>query len=192
MNDKDIIEGIKQGGKSLERSREILYRKYSPRALQGIRAFITTWNGQDDDAMDLLHDSFLVMVDKMRHGGYKMGPLLHFWVGIARGIFRNKIRRDRKVRHGDEQFKASEIIDPGPEELFLQEETEALLSEMMNMLGEKCFRVLRMWMEDYSMKEIMDEMGMSSEVMVRKTKFKCKEKLIELIESHNINLKNYL
>ena len=53
---------------------------------------------------------------------------------------------------------------------------------LLGQLGQRCKDVMLLWSRGYSMKEIRDELEFSSEAMARKTKFKCKKKLMGLLE----------
>lgn len=188
MTEEEIIRELKKGGSAASAAGDQLYRMYAKSVLRTIEALVRKFRGQTEDARDLLHDSFFIMLEKIDSDGYKKGSLIHFWIGIGKGLLSNKLRRDRKLQLEEGNSGFADLVEVDPEAKLINMENTAQLDAILGALGERCFEVLKMWMQGYSMAEIMESADISSEAMTRKIKFNCKEKLIELIESHNIDL----
>lgn len=181
-NDGDYVRAIKCGGAELHVASECLYRAYRESVLTHVRNYVGYKSGQHEDVKDLLHDAFLVMVEKIRFGGYKDGVLLHFWIGITKGLLRNKMKRDAKMDLVDDTLQLDQQDMDSPEYQLISQEKHALLDQLLERLGERCKRVLRLWASGYSMREIADKLEFSSEAMARKTKYKCKNRLLDIVD----------
>lgn len=188
MDDQDFVAAIRDGGTSMEKAMSCLYKHYRERALALGKKMVNPMSGQQDDIPDLLHDAFLIMVDKVRYGGYNDGSLLHFWVGIAKGLLRNKMKRDARMHLVDDTTLIDKRDRDSPEVQMLSEEKRQILDDILSQLGSRCKKVLMLWAGGYSMREIAQKAGLSSEAMARKTKYKCKNKLMDYIDETGINL----
>ena len=78
------------------------------------------------------------------------------------------------------QFDGNDI--DSPESVMISLQQHEILDSKLDEIGERCKKVLMMWARDYSMKEITSELDFSSEAMARKTKFKCKQKLVAVMK----------
>lgn len=141
---------------------------------------------QREDVRDLMQDAFIILEEKVRVGGYNDGSLLHFWIGIAKGLLRNKIKKDSKTSLVDDTLQFDKADGESPESLLVDQQTAETLDALLDKLGPRCKEVLTLWARSYSMREIQEIVGFSSEAMARKTKFKCKQKLIDLLNSTHV------
>jgi RNA polymerase sigma factor (sigma-70 family) len=187
-SDEDFVSAIRKGGRSGEHAVDSLYRKYRDSTLSKTRSYLRFRSGIEDDAQDVAQDAFLIMVEKIRDGGYNEGSLLHFWIGITRGLLRNKHKRDARtdLTEDSQQYDSADV--ESPEQVLLHEERREVLDQVLSKLGERCKKVLLMWAGGYSMEEIAETLELSSEAMARKTKYKCKNQLMELMNNIDLDL----
>jgi RNA polymerase sigma factor (sigma-70 family) len=75
-----------------------------------------------------------------------------------------------------------------PEHQLLNQEKRQVLDAALSKLGERCKKVLLMWAGGYSMEEIASALDLSSEAMARKTKYKCKNQLMEFLDHTDLDL----
>lgn len=187
-SDVDYVDAIKGGGSGLDLATECLYRAYRDRVLMHVQNYVGYRSGQREDIGDLVQDAYLIMIEKIRFGGYKDGSLLHFWIGITKGLLRNKVKRDARMDLVDDTLKLDQKDLDSPEYQLISEERSSMLDQLLSRLGERCKRVLVLWASGYSMREIAEKLGLSSEAMARKTKYKCKGQLLALVDSVDIDL----
>jgi RNA polymerase sigma factor (sigma-70 family) len=187
-SDEDFVRDIRRGGSSLERATDSLYRTYRNSTLTKVRSYLRFRKGIEDDALDVVQDAFMVMIEKIRDHGYNEGSLLHFWIGIARGLLRNKLKRDTRTDLIEDSSQYDQADFESPEHLLLDDEKRHRLDRILSQLGERCKKVLLMWAGGYSMEEIAETLELSSEAMARKTKYKCKNQLMELLDNTDLNL----
>ena len=128
------------------------------------------------------------MIEKIRDGGYNAGSLLHFWIGIARGLLRNKLKRDARTSLIEDDHEYDRVDFETPESQLLDDERKAILEGVLSQLGPRCKKVLMMWAGGYTMEEIAQALDLSSEAMARKTKYKCKNQLIGLMDNTRFDI----
>jgi len=180
--DQDYVRDIRTGGKVADQAADCLYRAYRTDVLGMVKSFLRYRSGIEDDALDTVQDAFLIMLEKIQEGGYKEGSLLHFWTGIARGLLRNKLKRDARMDLTDDNRQFDTMDTDSPEHLLIWHEQRDLLNQVLDRLGGRCKQVLLMWAGGYSMEEIASTLDLSSEAMARKTKYRCKNQLMAFIE----------
>ena len=179
--DHEYVHDLRAGGASYYRAVDCLYRRHRDDVLGRLQRYVGYLSGQREEMKDLVQDAFIIMVEKITGEGYNDGSLLHFWVGIAKGLLRNKVKRDARTDLVDDSLKFDDATTESPETHLLNKEKIEILDGLLSKLGERCKSVLLMWANGYSMREITAKLDFSSEVMARKTKFKCKEKLVKIV-----------
>ena len=88
----------------------------------------------------------------------------------------------------DDSLQLDQSDLDSPENQLISEERRTMLNQLLSRLGERCKRVLILWASGYSMREIAEKLELSSEAMARKTKYKCKSQLMEMVEGVDIDL----
>ncbi len=188
LSDEDFVRDIRLGGSALDRATDCLYRTYRDSTLTKVKSYLRFRKGIEDDAVDVIQDAFLIMIEKIRDNGYNEGSLVHFWIGIARGLLRNKLKRDTRTDLIEESTQYDQADIQTPEYLLLNAEKRDLLDSVLSKLGDRCKKVLLMWAGGYSMEEIAEKLELSSEAMARKIKYKCKNQLMELLDNTDFDL----
>lgn len=64
----------------------------------------------------------------------------------------------------------------------LENDRWELYQKNFNLLSDNCKKVLSLFLKKYKQKEIAEELGYNSETVVRQRVFKCKSKLVKLIQ----------
>ena len=180
--DEEYVIALRSGGRIRDTATECLYRRDIKKAVLALQRFVGYRSGQHDEVRDLVQDAFIVMIEKICDGGYNDGSLLHFWIGIAKGYLRNKVKRDARMNLVDDPLQFDGKDSESPESEMISEQQREILDAKLDEIGERCKKVLMMWARSYSMKEITAELDFSSEAMARKTKFKCKQKLVAVMK----------
>ncbi len=171
----------------MEKAIDQLYRMYRDDVLYKTKSTIRYRRGQQEDAMDLIQDAFLIMIDKIRFGGYEEGSLMHFWAGIANGLFKNKFKRDNRMDLVENATDLDRIDPTDPAEQLERKERKEVFDELLDRLDPKGKDVMLLSMEGYSMKEIAKKLNLASDGMARKIKYNCKKELIKMIDDLDID-----
>jgi RNA polymerase sigma factor (sigma-70 family) len=186
--DSELVTAIQNGGSAADRAIEVLYRRYRNEVLTKVKTMIRFRKGQQEDAKDLVQDAYLVLLDKIRSEDYQQGSLKNFWVGIVYGLFRNKNKRDHRTTLVDENSVLDGEDLNTPEVSLETKERMELFENLLNQIGDRCKKVMKLSIAGYSMKEIATQMDLVSEGMARKIKYTCKKKLVELVQKMNLDI----
>lgn len=124
---------------------------------------------EEDSALDIYHDSFLVLMDNVRTGKYQKrdASLLTYLVGIGRNLVLRKFRKE------DELPLISEWI----RELLPDSDWKQALDTAYRLVDEDdsvCNRILKLfYWERKSMEEIADSLGYRSADVAKSKKSSC-------------------
>lgn len=183
--DEELIHLVRQGGDAAEPAIAALYLKYRRRMMIFIHELLHDHPACRSSAQDLLHDSYLLMLHKIEVNDIRYSSLISFWRGVCRHLLRNQVKRDDKIILVDEPDEAYYIGYDTPETRIFDQEEHAAFEHSFDCLGERCKEVLLLWINRYSMHEIAERMGLSSDAMARKIKHDCFKKLKNLVLNGN-------
>ena len=143
---------------------------------------MTTSNGSEADAHDTYVETIIVFERLIRNGQFKhKSSLSTFFMGIAKWQW-FMIRRKRNAQG----TIAPEMLDTfliEVEDELLNKEKEEVIEQLLGQLGDRCKKVLTLYKLGYSMQEIANLVGFSSDAMAMKEAHNCRKKMKALIES---------
>ncbi len=175
---KQLIQSIKTecGNAILEE----LYTRIFPK----VKAYIRNHSGSSDDAFDIFQDAVVILCRYIRTGRYDEDKDVDgFLFTICRNLWINKAKRDKKQII---QTEGIEIADPYDfTNDILTPEKERYLQCIIQKLGNKCFKLLQYSVYHHKTNsEICQLMKFATENSVKTQKYKCKQKLMEIMEAH--------
>ncbi|MCB0567855.1 MAG: sigma-70 family RNA polymerase sigma factor [Phaeodactylibacter sp.] len=176
MDNLSLIKGLREHDRT---TIEYLFEQFFPLIENMVRA---NGKGSRQEAEDLFMNALEVLYLKVQDEDFKLTcafSTLLFEICKRQWLKTLKYKK-RFVRVTiDSQ---SELIEEHDLALVLeQSERYQLYREKFKALSEGCREVLSLFLEGVSMKEIAERLGFASEQYARKRKFKCKEKLMELV-----------
>jgi RNA polymerase sigma factor (sigma-70 family) len=175
--DQEILDGIRRGE---SKSLGLLYKQHYPRIAQMVR----TNSGTEDDARDLFQDAVMVLYGKVREGDFKLSSSLFTYLfAVARNLWLKKLRT--VARQGvtiSMDVESMDVTDAAEEAEWLHEARMQLYRRKFRELGQGCQDLLTMSAAGKKIAEIVEKLGLSSELFARQKKFKCKEQLTRLIQ----------
>jgi len=169
------LEGIAAGDDKIINE---IYKNYH----KAIRHLVETHGGSGDDARDVFQEGLMLLYQKSKDPAFKLeGKFLTYFYAVCRNIWFN---RRKKKSFGEVTLSDEMKLILTADEVIAIEENEQyhLYRVYFKKLGEDCQRVLRMYLDKVSMKEIATKMKYGSENYAKKRKFECKKKLVKLIE----------
>ncbi len=170
VDEKELFERICKGD---EKALEFIYKKY----YRMMTKLVITNSGTEDEARDIYQDALVVFWQKSRSGNLVLTSKISTYVySICQNLWRKEL--DRKKRLSNEEKDSSETLDlDGPER-------EKIIARCMEQLGETCRKVLTYYyFDELSMQEIADKLGFANTDTAKTKKYKCKQKLDELIKA---------
>ena len=184
--DKELLKSIREGND--DKALGYLYKRVLPR----IRQYIINNSGGEEDAKDIFQDAVLIFYryvklkkfDEEREiAGFIFSVARNLWINLAR-------KRNRAVGLTDEAAAIEEYEDVADQ--LITKEREAFVISMFSQLGETCKTLLiHVIYNRFSMKEIKEKMGFTSENMAKTKHYKCKQRLISLVKD-NASIKDML
>ena len=191
MSDKEIILAILQGGINEDKVLDFIY--HSPDYRAGAKKVYATFsNIKLKTWLDVFHDAIIQLVKSIKLGKYNQdNKVLVYFLGI----YRHKCREALRLTTGNRatlEIPPQEIADlQSPLDLILDTGLKDLLRATLQRLDDTCKKLLTLWSERYSMKEITEQLELSNERIAITYNARCKKKLVKLI-AENQQIKNAL
>jgi RNA polymerase sigma factor (sigma-70 family) len=156
-----------------------LYEEIFPK----IRRYICSNKGSVDDAIDIFQDAMVILCKQARTGNYNLNyDVSGFLFTVCKNRWINKVKRDSRMVRLETQGDKAYLYDFTSD--IITTEKVKTLKEMIHKLGEKCFKLLQLAVyQQLENPEICTIMGFATVNAVKTQKYKCKQKLLEMIES---------
>jgi len=170
MDEKEIFDRIQNGD---EKALEFIYKKY----YRMMTKMVITNSGTEDEARDIYQDALVVFWQKARSGKLVMTSKISTYVySICQNLWRKELDRKKRLSNEEKDTPQSMDMDSG--------EREKIIAKCLDQLGETCRKVLMLYyFDELSMQEIADKMGFANTDTAKTKKYKCKQKLDELVKT---------
>ncbi|WP_179830088.1 RNA polymerase sigma factor [Spirosoma fluviale] len=170
-----FINGLRTGD-------AVLLKEIYSRFFSGIKQMIQTNAGSLDDAKDIFQDALMIIYRQALRPDFTLTVAFYTYLySVCRKLWLKQLR-NRSTKGEVEITETMDIMEEGLLEAITRNEQYKLYQDNFRKLGDDCQKLLRLFMEDRSVKELMALLGYSSESYTKKRKFQCKEKLISLIK----------
>jgi len=168
-------------GNHLEREKalSIIYKRNKEK----VCSYILSNSGNEDEAKDVFQESIIAFYENVRDQKFKADSAISTYLySIARFKWLNQIKKNTIRMSHDTQYQPSGEFDESPLASIIDDEKKSHIMEVLDLLGDSCKRILiENLYHNASMKEIAENGNFSSEQIVRNKKYKCLQKLKELI-----------
>jgi RNA polymerase sigma factor (sigma-70 family) len=149
--------------------------------LDNVKKFVLNNQGSLDDAMDLFQDVICVLYQKAGNKNFILSCSLKTYIlSIARTLWLKSLK-DRKKGPLILQSSAEDFYTDDFYEIYEYNERMFLYRSHFAKLSEKCRRILTLFLEGRSVKEITEAMGYRSEQHTKNRRYRCKKSLISNI-----------
>ena len=147
-----------------------------------IAKMIAANNGNEEDARGVFQSGIEVIYLKSKDPEFELTSSIYtYFYSVCSKIWLKKLRDSGKMRPLPKEYEAGS--DAGQEDdAALQQARYKLYRQKFARLGEQCRRIIELSFSKFSIKEIKEELGLSSEGYTRLRKHKCKEKLIRMVK----------
>lgn len=170
MDEKEIFERIQKGD---EKALEFIYKKY----YRMMTKLVITNSGTEEEALDVYQDALVVFWQKARSGNLVMTAKISTYIySVCQNLWRKEL--DRKKRLSNEEKDSPQVMDMD------SPEREKIMANCLNQLGDTCRKVLMYYyFDEMSMQEIAEKLGFANTDTAKTKKYKCKQKLDELVKA---------
>lgn len=138
---------------------------------------VITNSGTEEEARDVYQEALIVFWQKAVSGKLVLtSKMSTFIYSICQNLWRKEL--DRKKRLSNEERDLPVTIDTE------SEERNKIIAKCIDQLGDTCKKVLMYYyFDEMSMQEIADKLGFANTDTAKTKKYKCKQKLDELIKA---------
>jgi RNA polymerase sigma factor (sigma-70 family) len=175
LSDEYLIRGIRQNDyKVLDK----IYATYLPK----IKTMVMRNNGTPDEGRDVFQEGLVVLFKKLSDPDFEFtSGFYSYFYGVCKFIW---LRQLKKKHRTEVTLDDNEGLVEGAtiENELVETERRQLYKQKFATLAEECQKVLQNFFDGKSLKEIAKIMGYSDDYVKRK-KYKCKEKLVQLIKT---------
>ncbi len=170
VDENEIFERIQKGD---EKALEIIYQKY----YRMMTKLVVSNSGTEDEARDIYQDALIVFWQKATSGNLVLTSKISTYIySVCQNLWRKEL--ERKKRLTNEEKDSSETIDHD------SGERNKIIALCIDQLGDTCKKVLMYYyFDDMSMQDIADKLGFANTDTAKTKKYKCKQKLDELVKS---------
>ncbi len=184
--DEGILEGI------LLRDNDVInyvYKVYYP----SINFFITSNSGIEEDVEDIFQESLIIIYRKLKEKNLKLVncSFKTYLYSVCRNLWLKELEK-RRNRKESIIADSEDFIDVNEGISDVQDENERykLYQVYFEKLGDDCKKVLKLFLDKVSLREIAKIMGYGSEKYAKKRKYQCKEMLVNMIKN-DTNYKDF-
>lgn len=177
ISDSQILQCIRAGND--DRVLSHLYEEVRPKVIRLIRKN----QGDEAAAKDIFQDAVLVFYRQVKLNKFnEKYPIAGFIYTVSKNLWINRVKREkRSIDIPEDNLFIS--MEESPEEDLITKERAIHLENLLSKLGNRCHQLLSLSIFDnLSMKDICKKMGFSTENAVKTRKYKCKQKLIHLMD----------
>jgi RNA polymerase sigma factor (sigma-70 family) len=178
-SDEQILKGILRHDNLILQH---IYKQY----YYNINYFIRKNQGSEDDASDIFQEAIIIIYRKIKENDliFEKSSFKGYLFSVCRFLWLKQLekRRIEKEKLNDSLPYQEDLYDDNLNELVEKNERYGLYQKHFASLSTDCQKLLQLFFEKVSLKEIAMVMGYKSEKYAKKRKFKCKELLISRIK----------
>jgi len=178
-SDEQILKGILRHDNLIL---QYIYKQY----YYNINYFIRKNQGSEDDASDIFQEAIIIIYRKIKENDliFEKSSFKGYLFSVCRFLWLKQLekRRIEKEKLNDSLPYHEDLYDDNLNELAEKNERYGLYQKHFGTLSTDCQKLLQLFFEKVSLKDIAKVMGYKSEKYAKKRKFKCKELLISRIK----------
>ena len=178
-SDEQILKGILRHNNLIL---QYIYKQY----YYNINYFIRKNQGSEDDASDIFQEAIIIIYRKIKENDlvFEKSSFKGYLFSVCRLLWLKQLekRRVEKEKLNDSLPYQEDLYDDNLNEIVIKNERYGLYQKHFGALSTDCQKLLQLFFEKVSLKEIAMMMGYKSEKYAKKRKFKCKELLISRIK----------
>jgi RNA polymerase sigma factor (sigma-70 family) len=181
-NNEELLRGILRNNSLILRH---IYKVY----FHKIYSFVTNNKGNADEANDIFQEAIIVIYRKLKDDNLIISNCSFetYLYSVSRLLWLKQLqyKKESIVKIEDMNPYSDQIIDDDLSELIRKNERYKLFQDHFQKMGKDCQKILQLFFEKVSIKQITEIMGYASESYTKKRKHQCKEYLVKSIKQDN-------
>ncbi|MDN5200703.1 sigma-70 family RNA polymerase sigma factor [Fulvivirgaceae bacterium BMA10] len=175
LSNEDIFDGIKHRDRVVLRS---IYDSYFPMIMD----LILKNSGNQEDARDIFHDALTVIFEKINKEQLSISSSFKtYFYAICKNLWLMSLRKKKTAQKiNDLNPNMEDSIEINEQDL-LYHQRYKLYMKHFDKMGEDCKKILKLFLQGESLKNIAVEMGFTDSY-AKKRKHTCQKQLILAIE----------
>jgi len=188
LKDAEIIELLRSNDKiNNDKAFLSIYQRF----YKMVKGFVAANSGDEMAAEDIFQDCLIILFKKAKSKDFTLtAGLGTYMYSICKNLWLKELKKSGRSISLDEEVNSIPIEESTLDSL-AHSERAMIIASLLDKLGEGCKKIILLYYYDkYRMKEIAQELNLSSEQIAKNKKSNCMKKLRELI-SANIGLKEF-
>lgn len=179
-----LCRAILTGGIERNRAIETLYSDGMIRkAIEGI---VFRYQGNKEDARDIFQEAIILFDRNVRENKFDHASKdSTYIISLGKYLWLNRMRKTERIDYTEDDVALDQVQDSNPETDIIHKEVLRELNQMLRQSGEKCYRLLRLWKESIPLIKLVEELNYPSYNAIRKQKYRCIQKLTDMVKSNN-------
>ncbi|MCF8371833.1 MAG: sigma-70 family RNA polymerase sigma factor [Bacteroidales bacterium] len=175
-----ILDDLRSDDESrINKALRILYKRHYSLALN----IIKRRGGTENETADIYQESIIAFYESVRNDKYRGDAKISTWLhSTISNKWSVEIRQTRRFKTDHIEDSTKELRHEKDEGYRDNSELMELVWKTLDLIDEKCKQVLiDYYYNRLSMKEIMTKMGFKSEQVAKNKRYRCKDRLDEII-----------
>ena len=174
--DSILIQGIRKQDSTIL---QYIYRKYYP----SVERYILNNQGDNQDAMDIFQEAIIITYRKSLNPDFQLeSSLKTYIISISKYLWLKDLRNKKTEDEALVTYAITEIPQDIDEEFIKKHQRYKIFQENYKLLSKECQKVLNLYFKEIPIAEIAKRLNYKSTNFVKKKKYECKERLIQLIK----------
>lgn len=184
--DQQIISGIKDANFR----NKTLYAVFQLLDWRGAAiAFIMKYGGNEQDGEEIASDALIAFDYNIRHDSFQgRSTLKTYFLSIVRNQWLKHLRKHRPEMLPETDLPGD--TDDSVEAIYVKDETREIFKSALQQIGERCKKILELYMLDLPMQEIAIAMNLANADMAKKAAYRCRMSMRDFLEKHPAWLKS--
>lgn len=173
----EILDGIRY------RNDEILHHVYHEN-YPGVRSFIIENSGNSQDAKDIFQEGLVIIYRKVASEELTLECSFNTYIfSVCRLLWLKELEKRKSEKMNQKDLRSYLDLQSDLNFDDTEQEKYSLYQKHLSLMDPDCQKVLTLYYDGVSIRDITRIMGFASESYTKKKKFMCKEKLIKRIKS---------
>jgi RNA polymerase sigma factor (sigma-70 family) len=174
-SEKELIRGI------INENNDVILYIYN-NSFRPVRHMITNNSGSEEDARDIFQDSLIILYKKLKARSLKLRcSVSTFIYSIARLLWLKELKTRGMASKSIDDYDGWEDEENNITRMYEENERLKFYRRIFEQLSEDCRKILKMVMNSYTIAEITNIMGYSSEQHTKNRRYRCKKALVNRI-----------